>query len=385
MGTKRKGSVDLLYDVFFIDEKEGWCVGSDGCILHTRDGGINWERQESNIDSVLFSVKFLNHLEGWIAGYGIVLHTIDGGKKWEVKNDLKEWFVDIDFFDETYGLLIEHYGNVYQTTNRGEDWRRLSIAEKSILPLTSVAIINKTEAWIAGNNGLGYTNVKGSTIYWYNVPDFSLIRKIQFVDNNTGFLTNDKGTFLITNNGGWSWRELERGKEMKNGYPIENFYMNDQANGWIFCQNTFGSLYNVFSNQPLSIRMSNIYYVQSINAIYFVNPDNGWAVGPGGTILKYTGNTITYYFEKDKNYIGIYPNPVNETGAYINFRLRQTQYVHMDIYNSIGQKVQNIFNGFLSEGNKTLSWMPKNIASGVYFMVVKCDEFTQIKKCIYFH
>ena len=32
-----------LRDIFFIDEEYGWVVGSNGTIIKTTNGGINWE------------------------------------------------------------------------------------------------------------------------------------------------------------------------------------------------------------------------------------------------------------------------------------------------------------------------------------------------------
>ena len=34
-----------LTSVFFVDAKEGWAVGHDGVILHSRDSGDSWELQ----------------------------------------------------------------------------------------------------------------------------------------------------------------------------------------------------------------------------------------------------------------------------------------------------------------------------------------------------
>jgi len=247
------GNKNNLNDVFFIDEKEGWCVGTHGCILHTSNGGETWEKQDSKIDSVLFSVKFLNNLEGWIAGHYVVLHTKDRGKNWELRNDLYGWFVDVDFFDNKNGLLIERFGNVYRTTNGGIDWW---ISNEQDLPqLTSIAIVNENEAWIGGWKGLGHTTDRGATIQWHDVPNLSLVREIQFVNNNYGFLTNDFAQFLRTTDGGWNWIEIPRGNGFETG-PIQAFYMLGQQNGWIYWDYKGGYLRNVNINyhyQPTKI------------------------------------------------------------------------------------------------------------------------------------
>lgn len=49
-----------LEDVVFTDESTGWIVGEHGFIWHTTDGGLNWERVESNTTSNLYSIFFFD-------------------------------------------------------------------------------------------------------------------------------------------------------------------------------------------------------------------------------------------------------------------------------------------------------------------------------------
>ena len=370
-----------LFDVFFIDEKEGWCVGTFGCILHTLNGGKTWEEQISNTDSTLFKVKFLNNLEGWIVGHYVVLHTIDGGKKWEIRNDFYWWFVDIDFFDEKNGLLIERFGAVLRTSDGGTSWQPVNNKPLSGR-LTSIAIINENEAWIGGSQGLGHTTDRGATIQWYDVPNLSLVAHIQFVDNNTGFLCNDYGSFLGTNDGGWTWRELPRGEGLND--MVSTFFALDKDTTWIYFGILSGYLKQVTSHQTLEITNIPEYWIHPINSIFFINSNKGWAVGAGGTILSYTGNGLPPS-EVQRKQVDIFPNPFDETGTNISFSLKQTQKVSIQIYNSIGQKIQAFYDGLLNEGDKKLFWKPNAIASGVYFISVQCSEFNQAQKCIYIH
>ncbi|MCX6151789.1 MAG: YCF48-related protein [Ignavibacteriales bacterium] len=375
-----KGNRNSLNDVFFIDEKEGWCVGTYGCILHTSNGGNIWEEQRSPIDSVLFKVKFLNHFEGWIAGYYTVVHTTDGGKNWEVRNDLYGWFVDVDFFDDKNGLLIERTGAVLRTTDGGINWQLVNdnpLSER----LTSIAIVNENEAWIGGWLGLGHTTDKGATIQWYKIPNLSLVRDIQFVDNNYGFLINDFAQFMKTTDGGWSWDEIPRGTGLELG-PIQTFYMLDQNNGWIYWDYKGGLIRNVKVNYTISALEYGQYSVPAITKIYFINSNLGWAVGAGGTILKYTGEGSPQTVAQ-RQQINIYPNPFSESGTNISFYLQQPQEVSIQVYNSIGQKVQTLYNGSLNGGDIKFFWKSNFISSGIYFISIRCNEFNQVQKCIF--
>jgi len=60
-----------------------WAVGSAGEIFATSDGGRAWSRQHSNVDADLFDVKFIDARQGWAVGaQGTLLHTTDGGNHW---------------------------------------------------------------------------------------------------------------------------------------------------------------------------------------------------------------------------------------------------------------------------------------------------------------
>ncbi len=70
-------------DVYFVDAKNGWIIGEAGTIIHTSDGGKNWEAQDSGTDVDLNKIQFTDEKNGWIVGNkGYLLHTIDAGRNW---------------------------------------------------------------------------------------------------------------------------------------------------------------------------------------------------------------------------------------------------------------------------------------------------------------
>jgi len=367
-----------LNDVFFIDENEGWCVGIYGTILHTSNGGELWEKQNSNIDSVLYSVRFLNDLEGWATGYYVLLHTTDGGKNWITRNEINGWFVDIDFFDSDNGLIIDKYGSIYRTTNGGINWW---LSNEETLPLLSaLTITNETEAWVGGWLGLVHITNKGERMTWYDVPNLSLVKHIQFTDNNNGFLTNDFAQFFKTTNGGWSWNEIPRGSGIETG-PIQTFYMVDNKNGWIYWDIKGGYLKKVHIDHSITAYNVDQYSVSAISKMNFTNLNKGWAIGAGGTILKYNGASTSNSTLQEKQ-INVYPNPFDQSGTNISFYLKQSQVVTIHIFNSIGQKVHAVFSGLLKEGKTVINWKPNYIATGVYLILVHGTEFNIMGKCI---
>ena len=82
-----------LYGVFFVDANNGWAVGTPlgdyGTIVHTTDGGDNWQQQiDDDIPKVaLRSVFFPESTTGWAVGdkkdgHGTILRTTNAGVDW---------------------------------------------------------------------------------------------------------------------------------------------------------------------------------------------------------------------------------------------------------------------------------------------------------------
>jgi len=97
----------LLTNVFFLDAEQGWAVGHDAVILHTSDGGANWDLQYDDpipggdLPKPLLDIYFKDKLNGFAVGaYGLMLKTKDGGENWESINTE-------DLYDKLENLEME--------------------------------------------------------------------------------------------------------------------------------------------------------------------------------------------------------------------------------------------------------------------------------------
>lgn len=82
-------------------------------------------------------------------------------------------------------------------------------------------------------------------------------------------------------------------------------------------------------------------------------------------------------FELSQNY----PNPFNPTTV-INFTLPKAANVTLKVYNSLGQEVATLVDGFKTAQNYEVTFDASNLASGVYVYRLAGDNFTQSKKMI---
>ncbi|MCG8313282.1 MAG: YCF48-related protein [Pseudomonadales bacterium] len=144
-------TIELLTAVYFPNEQYGWALGHEGLILHTKDGGSNWEVQyadpyfepgpDDEIDydagpsragQPLLDLWFRNEKEGYVVGaYGAFLYTRDGGLTWEDWSErvdnIDGWHLNtIGTFDGETIYIAGEMGTLFRSVDSGETWERLN-------------------------------------------------------------------------------------------------------------------------------------------------------------------------------------------------------------------------------------------------------------------
>jgi len=128
------------------------------------------------------------------------------------------------------------------------------------------------------------------------------------------------------------------------------------------------------------------------NAVTFVSPTVGWAgaltTETHGGMFKWTGDTtgiknqkkytLPTQFKLSQNY----PNPFNPTTT-IKFQIPSSQFVTLQIYSILGQKVATLLNGKQLAGIHTVNWNASDFTSGLYLYVLKTDKgYLETKKLV---
>lgn len=122
--------------------------------------------------------------------------------------------------------------------------------------------------------------------------------------------------------------------------------------------------------------------------IVFTDSSHGFAVGDSGVILKYIFDTPSSLIE---NYSEIpksiqlfqnFPNPFNPFTR-IQFTINSDQFVSLNIFNSLGEKIAVLINENLKSGlHSKLFTVDPALPSGVYFYQLIIGSFTATKKMI---
>ena len=85
----------------------------------------------------------------------------------------------------------------------------------------------------------------------------------------------------------------------------------------------------------------------------------------------------------DYQLYSLYPNPFNPS-LNIYFSTATPGKTNIAIYNSNGQEVGNVLrNEYLQSGNYNFSWDAGNNPSGLYFVKLESQNFTQVKKALF--
>lgn len=124
-----------LTEVTFVNSRQGWAVGHDAVVVHTSDGGEQWELQfaDPEDEAVLLSVWFEDENHGIVVGqFGLMLETRDGGKNWERRPALAAEGEEphlIHIFPGPEGALFiaAEYGTGFRSTDRGKTWQPLAL------------------------------------------------------------------------------------------------------------------------------------------------------------------------------------------------------------------------------------------------------------------
>jgi photosystem II stability/assembly factor-like uncharacterized protein len=97
-----------LWDVACIDSDHAVAVGESRTIFRTEDAGMTWHQvgPASGLDYYQ-AVYFVDDLHGWISTfYGEILHTFDGGLNWEIQVSTYLDLQDIFFTDLLHGISV---------------------------------------------------------------------------------------------------------------------------------------------------------------------------------------------------------------------------------------------------------------------------------------
>jgi photosystem II stability/assembly factor-like uncharacterized protein len=234
------GNDSSLFSLFVLSPQKMIAVGEKATVVATDDGGATWQTikiqakpKEAGSDEAmkglndaemiaqdpaLYDIKFIDDKNGWIVGeFGKILHTTDGGATWKEQQqslvgeavadalDLPTFF-GVDCTSAKDCTTVGLDGKIASTTDGGGTWKFDDVGGNFSEPLFTVQIFPDGSGWAAGIAGEVLKRDRGE---WapadlgMRVP--SWIRQVSFADANNGWLVGGFGTILHTRDGGKTW------------------------------------------------------------------------------------------------------------------------------------------------------------------------------------
>ncbi len=221
-----------LFSVSFSTEQQGWACGRWGSVLHTDDGGKNWDLQDSSTDYALSSICFSDPQNGWAVGEnGTIIHTGDGGRCWERQKCPVDYFLmGVCFVTDRKGWAVSEWTTILYTEDGGENWQVQFTGEDYCL--NSVSFCDPQNGWAAGEYGYIYHTSDGGRTWEHQAGAFAFSEEafelvgentlfdVYAVDPNRAWAVGIDGHITRTLDGGTTWEKVESGVKMAQLFGI---------------------------------------------------------------------------------------------------------------------------------------------------------------------
>jgi len=383
-----------LQSVYFVDSLYGWAVGDSGTIIHTSNGGTDWEIQDGKNNNKIVDVFFLNRNLGWASSWNTssvpvgteLLKTTDAGKNWNIETypDENIFIQCILFIDSLNGWMGGALHAFVRTTDGGITWSQVEIDSSALAfyPVANIKFLNSRIGYACGgffeSAGVVWKTTDGGDIWYaidpiYAPPD--PIHEIHIFDSlNVLGVGGDFELFGVemirTSDGGLSWDfesigvlgiawdlDFRNGNEAWSPLGFELIYSLDAGSTWISIPTPDSSL---------------------IFDIIFPDSLHGFAVGREGAIIKYNPPIINFVEEIDEDIperfslFQNYPNPFNPSTT-ISYSIPTEGYVTLKVYDVLGNEVASLVDEQKHSGTFDVHYN--------YYRLVT-SEFTSTKKLI---
>jgi photosystem II stability/assembly factor-like uncharacterized protein len=378
-----------LRDIFFIDEEYGWVVGSNGTIIKTTNGGINWEVIHLAYNEFISSVFFINRELGWITTtYNDKIYmTNNGGESWEHIATIEGTAVslmDIFFVNDSTGFVCRSAYSIYRTTDYGYTWEETL---GTFYGTEAFDFVDEDYGWAGGHNSFKITTNGGGD--WTSIDLLTyefFVSNICLLNGDNGFIVGygwdnlgtDYNMFVSTNDGGNTLFH-----KMIDSYLFDVHFDSPDV-GWIagseILKTTDGG-HNWTTLNPVvhtfDFADDKSWGINFENRILF--SDDGWKTAtmqfPGSVNVENSENTNSYFLSQN------FPNPFNPNTK-IKFELHERVFVTLKIYDLLGNEINSLIEEEKLAGNYEIEFDGAELSSGIYLYKIIAGNFVDTKKMI---
>jgi photosystem II stability/assembly factor-like uncharacterized protein len=316
------------YDVTWRDAQNGFVVGTGGSVIATSDAGASWAAVNVGTSENLRSVDFApepDSSHGWIiggepvdslvSGPTTMKATTDGGQNWTSQSTsiffppTRVRAIDAQRAWAVWGLgEIHPDGHWNRTLNGGAAWTGGS--GDFLRPgraLMDVFFLDDQVGWTVGSNtqvifsidgqpvetpihgagkigGIIHTKDGGNTweLQKTDLPEGNYFMGIHFVDHDYGWVVDERGNIVASEDGGASWSRQDSGVTSR----LLGVRFQDPSLGWVVGD---GGVLLETEDGGQSWKPQDSGSSGALRRLAIRPGGTPWAVGDGGVLLECVG------------------------------------------------------------------------------------------------
>lgn len=314
--AQQSGTTASLRGIRAVSGRVAWASGTGGTVLRTTDGGATWRADRVPGAAALDfrDVEAFDERRAVVLSIGNgsasrIYRTTDAGRTWALaftNRDTTAFFDCLAFWNDRQGMAVSDPVRgrfvVLRTENGGASWMPLDPASapaahegEGAFAASGTCLVAKgrMHAWVATAFGARVLRTADAGRAWQEARTplasgaaakgvFSLafadVRRGVAVGGDYSAPSDTLGTAAFTTDGGATWTPAERAPR---GYRSGAAWV--PLAGWVVAVGTNGTDLSRDGGRTWTpIDTTNL------NAVAFAPDGTGWAVGPWGTIVKWS-------------------------------------------------------------------------------------------------
>lgn len=359
---------------------------SQNSYLLSQDAGSTWQKKQipSELGYEIWDIKIAEGIIYMIIDQKRLYKSTDFGESWLHKyTPTYAAIKGLDVLDKNT-LVLKSYPDLFTSRDGGDTWtstpfpKGFYINQSFMNSVNNIVAVGKFFNSNSKKQGFIYSTLDNG--YNWQIKDTpSEMKQIKMINSNIGYALG-KYHFYKTIDAGNTWTIIKSFNNLSQSFSA--FCFRDTLNGLLHQGIYF---YETKDGGKSWAKVDLDFPYEHVDRIE-VNSKGDYFAVSGGNLLfsSFTGSENFQQFTKEveKNKVLLFqnhPNPFNPI-TNISFSIAKEGFVNLNIYNVLGELVNELVNESLVEGNYSYQFNAKNLSSGIYFYSISINGFTEVKK-----